>query len=825
MNRISCFFRLVGYEIRKLCGIKYLAVMLAVTAAACAGLFYYKTDAASLDRRYEDSMRALAERCARDPSIIEEVEAADERCWEAIEALREQMKAEGKDPDLEENYKEFNLRTQAIYAEFDYTTLGVVRSDGTKVSDRDVIAQLRAFYIDNEKFFDWRLSKIVKTAEKNIRLFEIRHTTDTPAYEYALHFYERFSAVGEQVHVSKTCPYGWGEFFDFDELGIFVFLYVTLAAGAVFIHERRCGTLTVTRTSKNGRIVTTAAKLTALLCAVAFAVFVLTAAVFLTCYFAFGFSSASEPVQSALGPDCPYLFSMGGYAVVVMLVRVFAAFVFACLVSLAASLTFSPIVSYAAGAALLIASLAVNYFESYSRWLSLNLFGITTGKIFTDYDELFVAGHFYPVLNVALVMFVPVAVVSAAVAVAVGGRRSAVPHPRVLSARRRKGKDRDGEGIKARPRARRVGTYRTSLFLFELRKLLTPGAAVAVAVLLAASVWEAFAVYGEPMYESESARDEYVSEHLLGEITDGWLEDFSAHAEEVRYKADNERRLEAIDEFVDGKITREELNARLDVIDTYRNERSLISVLTPEIADRRAAGERVGVRSWLIPETMLTRLLGRGTNVFLLIALFVLFAGAYDADYVKSGSGESFSVIMRATVRGRRASFRAKALAVLTLSLAVTVLFLSAELAVGVYMTRDLPRVLGAPLVSLGAYADYGGDITVGGYFALTVALRVVSFVMLSALTCAVSFFVRSAQKTLFVVALPTLLPYALSYMGVEVMRRFDFTSALAGGRLLVNSSEFGAPGAVFAFAAVFMCVYAAITAGGVVAVRRATGK
>ncbi len=826
MSRISCFFRLVGYEIRKLCGIKYLAVMLAVVSAAAAGLFYYKTDAASIDRRYDACMKELAEKCARDPSIIETVEETEERRWEAIEALYEQMKAEGKDPDLEENYREFNLRSIALQSEFDGTTLGVVCSDGSEVSDTTVVRDLKSLYLGNANYFDWQLSKIIKSAEKNLRLAEIRHTTDTPAYEYERHFYDRFSAVSERVHVSETRPYGWGQFFDFDELGIFAFLYVTLAAGAVFIHERRCGTLTIIRTSENGRIVTTAAKLTALFCAVAFAVTVLTAAVFLTCALTFGFSSASEPVQSALGANCPYLFSMGGYAAVLLLVRVFAVFVFACLVALASSLTFSPIVSYAAGALIIVASLVINYFESFSKWLSLNLFGITTGQNFADYSELFIAGHYYPTLNVSLLLFVPAVIISAAVAVAVGGRRTVIPRPRVPFLRKlREAREAREASSPARRRVRAARKYSPSLFAFEMKKFLTPGVTVAVVLLFAASVWSSFAAYGEPMYDAERVRDEYVSEHLLGEITDSWLEDFNAHRAEVEYNADYERRIEHINAFTAGELTRDELDARLDVVDEYQREKSILGVLATEINELRRTGERAGVGCWLIPETMITRILGRDTNIFLLLAVLVLFSGAYDADFAKSSSGDSFSTIKRATARGRRASFRSKTLAVLVLSLAVTAAFLLADLAVGVAMTRDFSRILGAPLVSLGDYADYGGTITVGGYLALSVCLRAVSFVMLAVMTCMVSYFVRSMQKTLFVTVLYTLLPFALSYMGVDAMRRLDFTSALAGGRLLVNSSMFGSFGGAYAFAAIFMCVCAAITLASSLAVRRATGK
>lgn len=826
MSRISCFFRLVGYEIRKLCGIKYLAVMLAVVSAACAGLFYYKTDAASIDRRYEESMRALAERCAADPSIIEKAEETEKRRWEAIAALYDQMKAEGKDPDLEENYKEFNLRSIALQAEIDDTTLGVVRSDGTEVSDPNVIPELRAFYLGNAEYFDWQLSKIIKSAEKNIRLAEIRHTTDTPAYEYERHFYDRFCAVRDSVTVSATKPYGWGRFLGFDELGIFAFLYVTLAAGAVFIHERRCGTLTIIRTAENGRIVTTAAKMTALFCAVAFSVIVMTAAVFLTCALTFGFSSAAEPVQSALGANCPYLFSMAGYAAVLTLVRVFAVFVFACLVALASSLTFSPIVSYAAGALIIVSSLVLNYFESFSKWLSLNLFGITTGQNFADYSELYIAGHYYPTLDISLILFVPAVIVSAAVAVAVGGRRTVIPRPRVPFLRKlRERREARAASSPARVRVRAAKNYSPSLFAFEIKKFLTPGAAVAVVLLLALSVFESLSVYGEPMYESDRVRDEYVSEHLLGEITDGALEDFNAHRAEVEYNADYERRAEHINAFTAGELTREELDARLDVVDAYQREKSILGVLTTEINGLRRTGERVGVNCWLIPGTMITRILGRDTNIFLLLAVLVLFSGAYDADYAKSTSGDSFAAIKRATARGRRASFRAKTLAVLVLSLAVTAAFLLSDLAIGIAMTGDFSRVLSAPLVSLAEYADYGGAVTVGGYLAASVCLRAVSFMMLAVMTCMVSYFVRSMQKTLFVTVLYTLLPFALSYMGVDVMRRLDFTSALAGGRLLVNSSMFASFGGAYAFAVIFMCVCALITLSVSLAVRRATGK
>ncbi len=115
--------------------------------------------------------------------------------------------------------------------------------------------------------------------------------------------------------------------------------------------------------------------------------------------------------------------------------------------------------------------------------------------------------------------------------------------------------------------------------------------------------------------------------------------------------------------------------------------------------------------------------------------------------------------------------------------------------------------------------------MTVGGFLAVSAAVRFAACVMLTLLTCAASFFLKKLLPTLFAVASVTLLPYALVYIGFLDVMYIDFTAALAGGKLLLRSAELTAGGGAFTFAWALLLGYAALTAAAAMLVRHKTGR
>lgn len=70
-----------------------------------------------------------------------------------------------------------------------------------------------------------------------------------------------------------------------------------------------------------------------------------------------------------------------------------------------------------------------------------------------------------------------------------------------------------------------------------------------------------------------------------------------------------------------------------------------------------------------------------------------------------------------------------------------------------------------------------------------------------------------------------TLLPYALVYMGILVLRYVDFTAILAGGKLLTRSAEFGVFNGTYTFAIILTCCYIILNSATIMFVRYEIGK
>ena len=229
---------------------------------------------------------------------------------------------------------------------------------------------------------------------------------------------------------------------------------------------------------------------------------------------------------------------------------------------------------------------------------------------------------------------------------------------------------------------------------------------------------------------------------------------------------------------------------------------------------------------WLVPETAISRILGRDMNVFLLFAILLIFSRIYSVDYAAKSSEDRFASILRTTRRGRRESFYAKAAAALLVSLAIAAAFVTIDLCIGVTAcgTGRFFDILSAPVSSIEGYEAFG-SMTVGVYLLSVVLLRFAACIIIAYLTCAASFAVKKLPPTLFLVATATLLPYTLVYMGVGVLRYVDITAMLSGGKLLTRSAEMGLFGTAFGFACILLGGWLAVAVAATIAVRHKTGK
>lgn len=818
--------KLLGYELKKLLGIKYLWVSLILTALICTGLYYYlyigNVDFSEpyYDREFNAMKYDFFRRCEDEPERIAEMREVYDAYNREADRVREEIKSQMTEDEL----VGFRV-TDEMLAEHGVTyedQLGYVRADGTPVGDaaffetyslRESTASSLLGHIDD----------IVHLTEGAMERFESVGAEDLPIYEYERHYNEVYSSL--RAKLSETMrpaePRGMENMFSFKEFPIFIYAFLLLASGVVFLNERSVGLLPVVRTTKYGRMKTSAAKLGALMVVAVLTVLCLSAVQLAVTYIKFGLTFGSAPAQY-MRRDCPYPLTVNGYFLCVTLERILAAASFSCVVALIASLTVSHIATYISGALIIGVNVAVGYAGSGKGIAALNLIDLGNDTLFSRYDESLLFGHYYGTLALGAIILAGAVAVFGALLVTVGGRGSYVPAPRRV--RRLIPAVKAWFGGVGERLARRRRAYPSTLFGWEAERIMTPAAIFAVIALFGLSVYTSAERYTEPIPPSFVEYEKYLDENWAGELTDEKYEEIKAKFEEVSFLSALEARDELMKRYTRGEITFEEYVAFLESIADASDEAALLEAVKSRADHLHTLKAETGVTGHLFADTHISRILGRDVNFFLLIAVIAVFSRMYAPDHAKKSSEGEFAAILWTSKRGRRGVFRARFAAASLGAFVIALMFEGVDLIIGIAYTEGIADVLSAPVSSIEQYRALG-PMTVGAYLAVTTLLRTLAYIPLAHLCCALSFAVKKLSPTLFGAAVFAFLPYVLVYMGQRAMRFFDVTSALAGGKLLLRSADAARFGGAYGFALVFLAAYALVAAVAVMLVRRRTGE
>ena len=826
--------KLLLFELKKLFGVRYLWLSLLFAVIICSAVFYVANkDAAALSSSGDDevdaAVRDIIYKYGDDRASLDIV-------WDGYIAHSEMIRDEQKrfyDALVEGGADEKDAYERAEqYAstlpEYE-NKLGYYYSDGEPMSDYDLLAGYYGSWTDSagyEAYLDGVLLRI----EQNLHRIEVRDGGDTPAAEYQYRFRDLFERAHANIDISGIRPSEcWERFFAFDMMSVFVYVYLTLASGAVFLHERSCGTLTILRSTKSGRLKTSLSKLAALMILDVFAVAVFTLATFAVGTAMFGFSTPSMPIQS-VGVEtywnCPYIMTIGEFMLALFAVRCLLAISFSFIAALATVIAYSPILTYAVAGAALLLSLIVNYFVTFDAAVRLNYIGLASSSAIGQYSEILTLGHYSSTLLTGVSLFAAVLVAAAAVTaifstVRGAGRVTDKGIGKVLIPRfmHRSEKSQAGKSSAST----RGGCMTTSLFLWECRKLLTLPTVLLVAVLLLVHAYTSYRYYTKADITASKKYDDYITENWFGPLTDGKEQRFYERYGYIADIVSVDNANNAVTQLQSGDMTGEEYEAFVDEYRSLKTESNLIDRLEGTVQYLAKQKRATGIEGWIIKTGDIARLLGRGVDIWLAAAIIFIFCRMHTPDYTGKSSEGNFAAVMRTTKRGRRIAYRAKMLAAVAVALTLSVLFEAVDLALGIAHTDGYFDVLSAPLMSISRYSSFGA-ISVGAYHALVIATRILAAVTLAYISCAASYLTKKLHAALIISAAVTFLPYALVYMGLDALRYTDFTAALAGGELWTRSAEL-AIGGTYTFGMMLLFVYGAVAAAASLAVRAKVGK
>ena len=712
-------------ECRKLLGARVLWVALALFFALNSFLAYRsagRTEEASLPTelvvRFFDGYFADPDAYeARYDEITAFEREQSELMWEAIRL---------GDPDVEP------------------ATLPNRYSDDDAVPD-SLLFSLVHRAVDQSEGYPARLERVIDAAYANLEEFRrMGVAEDSFAWRVQTEVIRRYEAMRGTVQIGVEYVRGWGGYFDYRLGDVFVFLWLILMASVVFTQEKQAGFLPVLRSARRGRGETALVKIGLTLALSGFVTLLMIGTSWAAFGLRVGFSSPDNALQALSAfTYSPYRITVGQYFLFTIGIRLLVSAAFAMLLLVISTVFRSTVLNVLGGLALfglnllftkasansalchlnLVSAAAVN--SLFTRWRAANLFGAAVGSV--------------PLLLVLLVLLAAGGATGAGLLHVRGGEAI---RPRWLDAilsflltlsAQTRGAFRGERAKRRRERiraARARRTYSLSLFWAEVFKtLVSTRFFLLLLALLAAKGWYSVRLYEPKPSYADAVYKEYMTA-LEGELTpekSAWIAGERARIDGIL--AEKDAMQEA---YRSGAL---DLETYRDYLGEYSWAEARSDLFTS--VERHEAYLAARGSGWFLYDTGWRRLFSGDADLFLYTAVLLLLTGSFAGEFVSRSSSGGFAQILRATKRGRQATFWAKIASSGVIAVVLGLGSCAVDAAV-IARAYDLPA-LTAPVASIEIFGAYAGGMTIGGYFALFVALRVLGALIMAMLVCALS--------------------------------------------------------------------------------------
>ena len=293
---------------------------------------------------------------------------------------------------------------------------------------------------------------------------------------------------------------------------------------------------------------------------------------------------------------------------------------------------------------------------------------------------------------------------------------------------------------------------------------------------------------------------------LEGPLTDeklDWLEDERGKINDILGK---QKQMQLA--YVNDEISFDDYRKYLDDYNYAYSRSELLSVIEDHAAYLEMKKES-GVDAWFMYDTGWKKLYSGDADLFLYTCILLLLTGSFASEYISRSSSGGFAAILRATKNGRKKTFYAKLISAVTVSGVIAVLFGTVDVAV-IFRNFDMPSAA-APLASVRMFSAVGGGISVGGYLALFLTLRLAGALIMSVLVCALSELLCRYIPVLGTCVILTLLPALFAYFGLSAADKVNFLTLLAGTPLYLESVSASLFGCGWAMMAVWIGAAAVI--------------
>ncbi len=369
-----------------------------------------------------------------------------------------------------------------------------------------------------------------------------------------------------------------------------------------------------------------------------------------------------------------------------------------------------------------------------------------------------------------------------------------------------------------RPRKpRRARVYSRSLVLAEAYKTLVSSRLfVVVLLILCVKVWYSAKINAPAKSYADAVYEEYMTV-LEGEVTEEKLAYIAAERAAID---ETLARLPVMEQLhAEDEISFEEWSAFISEYTNASSRTKLLEAVEEQAAYLQEKEAETGIRGWFLYDTGWSKFYSEDADLFLYASVLLLLTGSFAAEYVSRSSAGEFAGLLRSTKNGRDRTFRAKLISSGTIALLLAVLTGAADAAI-IFGGYDMPAG-NAPLLSLQMFSDVTGSITVAQYFALFSLMRIVGTWLMAMLVCALSELLAKYVPVLGAAVVLTLLPALCVYFGFAAAGKVNFLNLLAGTPLFLQSARTPLFGSGYAMLVLWLAVAAAAVTAMILPARK----
>lgn len=784
----------VSYELKKLFGVRYIWVFLFVLLMLNSVVAWYSASTSAAAKEPTHLISDFFEKYQNDPDELD-------LYYEKIKAFNDNQQ------DLYEQ-----AMSQGM-PDYQKEVMPNLYSDVEGYSDTELFNKLYEA-VKTADEYPMRLEEVIDRAFANLdALTDMGVTEDSFTYRYQLRVIDLYELMRDNVKIDVEYVRGWSEYFSYDIVNVFIFIMLILPCSIIFTSEKQTGFMPVMRTTKNGRGRTATAKLIAVFILTAVFTLMFTITTFAVYGIRLGFSSPYCAIQSLSGfTFSPYQITVGEYFILDLGVKVLVFSAFSALISMLSVVLYNYILIYLSGLGVVGVSFLLHSTEQlnansilgnlnpitvtaceplFLRYRAADLFGSVVGFVP-------IMCWLFPVIATMCTAFTVVLYVRGLNGVRVGWLdiiiSGCVKTANKIRLRCSKFFTRSSE----RPRK-----YNRSLIYAEVFKtLISTRFIIIVLLILFAKILYSDSFNSPNISYRDTVYREYMT-MLSGEITE----------EKLDYIA-NERTV------IDGILERETMMREayqrgeidLDEYSEYLSDFNYAYSRTDVLAEIERHAEYLvfseaknGTKGWFIYDTGWKQMYMGDADLFLYTSILLLLSGSFAAEYLSKSSSGSFAQLLRSTKNGRHRTFYAKMISAVIISVLLTLIMGAVDVAV-ISRGYELPSA-DAPLMSIEAFAESPGNITVTGYFFLFFSLRMIGAVILALLVCALSQLLARYIPVLGTVVILTLLPMLFAYFGFAFAEKINFLNLLAGTPIFLQSTNMSLFGSGYAMLVLWLTV------------------